>query len=44
MGILLDVFVGAFVMGIVMYNIHRTFDHIDVGALTSLRDETEEEK
>jgi len=44
MGILLDVFVGAFVMGIVIYNIHRTFDHIDVGALTSLKDETEEEK
>jgi len=39
MGILLDVFVGAFVMGIVVYNIHRTFDHIDVASLTSLRDE-----
>jgi len=39
MGILLDVFVGAFVMGIVVYNIHRAFDHIDVASLTSLRDE-----
>lgn len=39
MGILLDVFVGAFVMGIVVYNIHRTFDHIDVASLTALRDE-----
>lgn len=39
MGILLDVFVGVFVMGIVVYNIHRTFDHIDAGALTSLRED-----
>lgn len=39
MGILLDVFVGAFVMGIVVYNIHRTFDHIDVGALTTLKED-----
>jgi hydrogenase-4 component E len=38
-GILLDVFVGAFVMGIVVYNIHRTFDHIDVDALTALKEE-----
>jgi hydrogenase-4 component E len=38
-GILLDVFVGAFVMGIVVYNIHRTFDHIDVRALTALKEE-----
>jgi hydrogenase-4 component E len=38
-GILLDVFVGASVMGIVVYNIHRTFDHIDVRALTALKEE-----
>jgi hydrogenase-4 component E len=44
MGILLDVFVGAFVMGIVIYNIHRTFDHIDVSALTSLKDESEDDQ
>lgn len=39
MGILLDVFVGVFVMGIVAYNIHRTFDSLDVEALTGLREE-----
>ncbi|MGC8763028.1 MAG: hydrogenase [Acidobacteriota bacterium] len=39
MGILLDVFVGVFVMGIVVYNIHRTFDHIDVRSLTALRED-----
>ncbi len=39
MGILLDVFVGVFVMGIVVYNIHRTFDHIDVSALTTLKED-----
>jgi hydrogenase-4 component E len=44
MGILLDVFAGAFVMGIVVYNIHRTFDHIDVSALTSLKEETEDDQ
>lgn len=38
-GILLDVFVGAAVMGIVVYNIHRTFDHIDVRALAALKEE-----
>ena len=39
MGILLDVLVGVFVMGIVVYNIHRTFDHIDVSALTTLKED-----
>ncbi len=39
MGILLDVFVGVFVMGIVVYNIHRTFNHIDVRSLTALKEE-----
>jgi hydrogenase-4 component E len=43
MGILLDVFVGTFVMGIVVYNIHRTFDHIDVRVLTALREGEERE-
>jgi hydrogenase-4 component E len=38
MGILLDVFVGAFVMGIVVYHIGRTFDHIDTQELTRLKD------
>lgn len=38
MGILLDVFVGVFVMGIALRHIHREFDSIDVDLLTSLRD------
>jgi hydrogenase-4 component E len=38
MGILLDVFVAVFVMGIAMFHISRTFDHIDVGQLSELRD------
>jgi hydrogenase-4 component E len=38
MGILLDVFVGVFVMGIVVYHISRTFDHIDTQELTQLKD------
>jgi hydrogenase-4 component E len=38
LGILLDVFVGVFVMGIVIYRISRAFDHIDTHALTALRD------
>lgn len=37
MGILLDVFVGVFVMGIVMYHINREFDHIDTDQLSSLK-------
>ena len=41
MGILLDVFVGVFVMGILVYNIARAFDDVDVRALTSLTDEDE---
>ncbi len=44
MGILLDVFVGTFVMGIVVYNIHRTFDHIDVRALTALKEAADREE
>lgn len=38
MGILLDVLVGVFVMGIAINHINREFDHIDTAALTSLRD------
>lgn len=42
MGVLLDLLVGIFVMGIIIYHINRTFDHIDTRALTALK-ETEEE-
>lgn len=38
LGILLDVLVGVFVMGIAINHISREFDHIDVDALTTLRD------
>ncbi len=38
MGILLDIFVAVFVMGIAIFHINREFDHIDVGQLTSLKD------
>jgi hydrogenase-4 component E len=38
MGVLLDVFIGVFVMGIALHHIHREFDSIDVDQLTSLRD------
>jgi hydrogenase-4 component E len=38
LGILLDVFVGVFIMGIVIWRISRTFDHIDTHAMTALRD------
>jgi hydrogenase-4 component E len=38
MGILLDVFVGVFIMAIVVYHISRTFDHIDTQELTQLKD------
>ena len=38
MGVLLDVFIGVFVMGIALHHIHREFDTIDVDRLTSLRD------
>ena len=37
MGILLDVFVAVFVMGIAMFHINREFDHIDTDRLTTLR-------
>jgi hydrogenase-4 component E len=38
LGILLDVFVAVFVMGIAIFHINREFDHIDVHRLTMLRD------
>jgi hydrogenase-4 component E len=38
MGILLDVFVAVFVMGIAVFHISRTFDHIDVQQLAELKD------
>jgi hydrogenase-4 component E len=38
LGILLDLLVGVFVMGIAIHHISREFDHIDVDRLASLRD------
>jgi hydrogenase-4 component E len=38
LGILLDVLVGVFVMGIAIHHISREFDDIDTDALSSLRD------
>ena len=38
MGILLDVFVGVFVMGIVIFHINRTFEHLDTSGMSQLRD------
>lgn len=38
MGVLLDLLVGVFVMGIMVYHINRTFDHIDTTVLSKLRD------
>lgn len=37
-GILLDVFVAVFVMGIAIFHINREFDHMDVDQLTVLKD------
>lgn len=36
LGILLDVFVGVFIMAIVVYHIRREFDHMDTDALAGL--------
>ena len=41
MGVLLDVFVAVFVMGIAMFHINREFDHIDARQLTMLTDWTQ---
>lgn len=38
LGILLDLFVAVFVMGIVIFHINREFDHIDSHQLDSLKD------
>jgi len=38
LGVLLDVFVGVFVMGIMIFHINREFDHIDVDRLAALKD------
>jgi len=38
MGVLLDIFVAVFAMGIAIFHINREFDHIDVDQLTSLKD------
>jgi hydrogenase-4 component E len=38
LGILLDVFVAVFVMGIAIFHISRQFDYIDTGRLATLRD------
>lgn len=38
MGVLLDLLVGVFVMGIMIYHINRTFDHIDTQVLSTLKD------
>lgn len=38
MGVLLDVFVAVFVMGITIHHISREFDHIDTDQLSALKD------
>jgi len=38
LGILLDVFMAVFVMGIAIHHINREFDHIDTERLSTLRD------
>lgn len=38
MGVLLDLFVGVFVMGIIIFHISREFDHIETDRLSTLRD------
>ncbi|MBI4516616.1 MAG: hydrogenase [Deltaproteobacteria bacterium] len=40
LGILLDVFVAVFVMGIAIFHINREFDHIDADQLAALHDWT----
>ena len=37
LGILLDVFMAVFVMGITLFHIHREFDHLDTDRLTALK-------
>ena len=38
MGILLDVFVAVFIMGVAIFHINQEFDHMDADRLASLRD------
>lgn len=38
LGILLDVFMAVFVMGITIYHISREFDHLDTDRMSSLKD------
>lgn len=38
LGVLLDVFVAVFVMGIIIFHISREFDHIDTHELSKLKD------
>lgn len=38
LGVLLDLFVGVFLMGIMIFHIQREFDHIDTGELAALKD------
>ncbi len=38
LGVLLDVFVGVFLMGILVFHINREFDHIDADRFNELRD------
>ncbi len=37
-GVLLDIFVAVFIMGIVVFHINREFDSLDSARLTELRD------
>ena len=37
-GVLLDVFVAVFVMGITIFHISREFDHIEIDRLSTLKD------
>jgi hydrogenase-4 component E len=38
MGVMLDVFVGVFIMGIMIFQIDRVFDHTDADRFTALSD------
>ena len=40
LGVLLDIFVAVFVMGIIVFQINREFDHIDSDQLSALRELT----
>jgi len=41
LGILLDVFVGVFLMGNLLFHLDREFEHMDVDKLTELSDVSE---